>query len=165
MRLEIMEGFKKCLILNLSGYVDTYNTDSFQKRVKKAINHGFVTLLFNCSKLSYFSSTGIGSFTTFLKTVKPLGGDIILFGLHPRLDEIFRLLGFSQFFAIKNTREEAILYVKNYQRVRKMTFPRIIECPLCERRLRAVKAGTFRCSQCKSVLVISGTGSVELGFH
>ena len=53
------------LALFLTGYIDTYNSNFFQKRVGKAIDAGFSRLIFNCGGLNYVSSTGIGSFTAF----------------------------------------------------------------------------------------------------
>ena len=160
--LEVMQDIDRCLILRLGGYVDTYNTGIFQKRIKKVIDRGFVKLVFDCTNLNYFSSTGIGSFTTFLKAVKPLGGDIVLFGMQPKLFEIFHLLGFSQFFSIKQSQNEAMLYIRGDLGIKNSVFPRVISCPICERKLKAIKPGRFRCSQCKTILSIYENGSVVL---
>ena len=67
-------------------------------------------LIFNCGGLNYVSSTGIGSFTAFLKAVKPRGGDIVLLEIQPKVYEVFQLLGFSQFFNIKDNLEEATAF-------------------------------------------------------
>ncbi|MDP3178493.1 MAG: STAS domain-containing protein, partial [Spirochaetaceae bacterium] len=77
-RLQKLDAIDNCLALFLTGYIDTYNSNFFQKRVGKAIDTGFIRLIFNCGGLNYVSSTGIGSFTAFLKAVKPRGGDIVL---------------------------------------------------------------------------------------
>ena len=62
----------------LNGYIDTYNSVYFQKQIGKVVATGFVNLIFNCSNLNYVSSTGIGSFTSFLKLVKAKNGDIYI---------------------------------------------------------------------------------------
>lgn len=162
--IERILDIDRCLILHLSGYVDTYNTALFQRRINLAIEAGYVKLIFDCMRLNYFSSTGIGSFTAFLKTVKPEGGDIVMFGMQPKLMEIFQLLGFSQFFSIKNSQEEALAYFRVVSDMKPApVFPKIIQCPKCIKRLRAVKEGRFRCTQCSSILVINSQGSVALG--
>ena len=74
-RLQKIDSVKGCLVLYLTGYIDTYNSNLFQKRVNKAIESGYSRLIFHCGSLNYVSSTGIGSFTAFLKTVKPRGGE------------------------------------------------------------------------------------------
>jgi anti-anti-sigma factor len=103
-----VHGIKGCLILDLTGSIDTYNSTYFQKCIHKLVEAGFLQLIFNCSGLNYVSSTGIGSFTSFLKTLKPKGGDLVLLEVQPKVNEVFQLLGFSQFFPIEKTLEEAI---------------------------------------------------------
>src|SRR5512136_3235286 len=107
-RLQKIDDAEGCLVLYLTGYIDTYNSNYFQKRVAKAIEGGFIRLVFHCAGLNYVSSTGIGSFTAFLKAVKPKGGDLVLLEIQPKVYEVFQLLGFSQFFNIKDNLEEAV---------------------------------------------------------
>ena len=161
-RLQKIEDTQGCLVLYLTGYIDTYNSNSFQKRVNKAIDAGFIKLVFNFSGLNYLSSTGIGSFTQFLKAVKLRGGDLVLLEIQPKVYEVFQLLGFSQFFNIKETIEEAVsFFVAKGEKG--TVFPKIFKCPICSRRLRAPKAGRFRCSECKTILALAETGAVALG--
>ena len=163
-RLEIPAGIEGCLILYLSGYIDTYNSNLFQKRVNRAIETGFVRLIFHCSGLNYVSSTGIGSFTAFLKSVKPRGGDLVLLNIQPSIYEVFQLLGFSQFFNIKDSLEDALDYFRGGSvSVRYQTFPKVFSCPICSQKLRATRAGRFRCSRCKTILAIDNTARVTLG--
>ncbi len=110
--IEKVDSVPNCLLLYLNGYIETYNLSFFQKRISKAVETGFINLVFNCAALNYVSSTGIGSFTAFLKLVKPKGGDIVLLEIQPKVYEVFQLLGFSQFFNIKDTTEDAINFFK-----------------------------------------------------
>jgi anti-sigma B factor antagonist len=165
-RLQKIEDtqVKGCLVLYLTGYIDTYNSNSFQKRVNRAIDAGFIRLIFHFSGLNYLSSTGIGSFTAFLKTVKPRGGDLVLLEIQPKVYEVFQLLGFSQFFNIKENLDEAVsFFAAKGEEGKGTVFPRIFKCPICNRRLRAHKAGRFRCSECKTILTLADTGAVTLG--
>jgi len=109
-RLQKIDEVAGCLVLYLTGYIDTYNSNYFQKRVAKTIESGFTRLIFHCAGLNYVSSTGIGSFTAFLKAVKPRGGDLVLLEIQPKVYEVFQLLGFSQFFNIKENLEEAVAF-------------------------------------------------------
>jgi len=163
-KLTRVEEAPRCLMLSLTGYIDTYNSNFFQKRIQKAIDGGFVRLIFECGGLNYVSSTGIGSFTTFLKAVKPQGGDLVLLDIQPKVFEVFQLLGFSQFFNIRETIEESIDFFKSGKvQDQPSIFPKVVACPLCYKKLKAVKAGRFRCSECKSVLAIDDSGQVLLG--
>ena len=162
--LRKAEGVNHGMFVYLSGYIDTYNSSFFQKQIQKVMDAGFINLIFNCSSLNYVSSTGIGSFTVFLKIVKPKGGDIILLEIQPKVYEVFQLLGFAQFFNIKTTADEAIAYFSNGGTTSgSSVFPIIITCPVCNKKLRAIKPGRFRCSGCRSILAINEAGEVSLG--
>lgn len=161
--LEKVDAIPNGLCIYLNGYIDTYNSNFFQKKISKVVEAGFINLVFNCSSLNYVSSTGIGSFTAFLKMVKPKGGDIVLLEIQPKVYEVFQLLGFSQFFNIKDTMEDSISFFKNGAPVVNSVFPKVFACPVCNKRLRATRSGRFRCSECKSILAIDGQGTVSLG--
>ncbi|TVQ99530.1 MAG: anti-sigma factor antagonist [Spirochaetaceae bacterium] len=163
-RLQKVDSVESCLILYLTGYIDTYNSNFFQKRVTRAVESGFTRLIFHCGGLNYVSSTGIGSFTAFLKSVKPRGGDLVLLEIQPKVYEVFQLLGFSQFFNIKDNLDEAVeFFKKGGATVESDVFPKIFKCPICSKKLKATRAGRFRCSECKTILAIDNSGQVFLG--
>ena len=148
----------------MDGYIDTYNSAFFQKRVAKIIDGGFIQIVFNCAALNYVSSTGIGSFTAFLKTVKPRGGDVVLLEIQPKVYEIFQLLGFSQFFNIKDSLSDAVAFFQNSNTTADTEiFPKVFACPICSKKLKATKPGRFRCSECKTILAIDNNAQVFLG--
>ncbi len=156
---------EEALVLYLTGYIDTYNSNLFQKRVVKAVNAGFNKLIFQCGGLNYVSSTGIGSFTAFLKLVKGKNGDLVLIDVQPKVFEVFQLLGFSKFFNIKRNLDEAVEHFSSSggNSSEKSIFPKIFKCPICSKKLKASKSGRFRCSECKTILAIDKTGQVFLG--
>ncbi|MCH5290692.1 MAG: anti-sigma factor antagonist [Treponema sp.] len=161
--LDKVAEVNNCLIVNLNGYIDTYNSVFFQKQVGKIVSAGFVNLIFSCSNLNYVSSTGIGSFTAFLKLIKPKGGDIVLLNIQPKVYEVFQLLGFCQFFNIKDSIHDAVDFFKHGAPAATSVFPNVFACPVCSKRLKATKSGRFRCSECKSILAIDQQGHVFLG--
>jgi anti-anti-sigma factor len=163
-KLQKVDTVEGCLVLDLSGYIDTYNSSYFLKRVQEVINANFIRLIFQCSGLNYVSSTGIGSFTAFLKAVKPRGGDLVLVQIQPKVYEVFQLLGFSQFFTTKDNLEDAINSFKNDSSPEMSArFPTIFDCPICSKKLKALKPGRFRCSECKTILAVDNAGAVLLG--
>jgi anti-anti-sigma factor len=163
-KLQRVPEVEGCLVLYLTGYIDTYNSNYFQKRIQKAIEGGFIRLIFQCGGLNYVSSTGIGSFTAFLKAVKPRGGDLVLLDIQPKVYEVFQLLGFSQFFNIKDTLEDSVAFFRSGSSPEAASaFPKIFSCPICSKKLKSTKPGRFRCSECKTILAIDGAGQVFLG--
>ena len=163
-RLQTVDEAEGCLVLFLTGYIDTYNSSYFQKRVQKVIEDGYIKLIFQCSGLNYVSSTGIGSFTAFLKSVKPRGGDVVLLDVQSKVYEVFQLLGFSQFFNIKETLEDSVSFFRTEPALDEVpVFPKVFNCPVCSKKLKSEKAGRFRCSECKTILAVDASGLVSLG--
>jgi len=163
-KLQKVQNVNACLILVLEGYINTYNSGFFQKRIQKAIEAGFIRLIFNCSGLNYVSSTGIGSFTAFLKTVKPMGGDLVLLEMQPKVYEVFQLLGFSQFFNVKKSLDDSIgFFTGDISEPGTVEFPKVFPCSICSKKLKALQPGRFRCPDCKTILNIDQAGLVSLG--
>jgi anti-anti-sigma factor len=164
LKLDKINEVEEGLVMDLTGYIDTYNSSYFQKRVQKVIEAGYNRLVFQCTGLTYVSSTGVGSFTSFLKALKAKGGDMVLLGIQPKVYEVFQLLGFAQFFNIKDSLEEAVnFFKKGSSNGEESIFPKIFACPICSKKLKALKPGRFRCSECKTILAIDNAGQVFLG--
>jgi anti-sigma B factor antagonist len=164
LRFQKVSSVQECVVVSMKGYIDTYNAPQFQRQVDKAIQAGYCRLIFDFSGITYISSTGIGAFTDFLKAVRPRGGDLVMVGMIPRVFEVFQLLGFTSFFNIEKSLQEAVemLKIQSKQGV-EGPFPKVFACPICAKKLRASKAGRFRCSECKSILVINESAQVSLG--
>jgi anti-sigma B factor antagonist len=159
MRLQKIQEVDRGLIIYAAGYVDTYNAQVFQRSVERAIAAGFAKILFELSAVNYISSAGFAALVHILKLVKPRNGDMVLQKMHPKVYEVAQLLGLSQFFTATDNLEESIAYLANIG----SSFPRVFACPVCAKRLKASKAGRFRCGECKTILVVDETTSVTLG--
>jgi anti-anti-sigma factor len=162
--LKKADEVEGCLILSLAGAITTYNTHFFQKQVVKVIEAGYTNLIFHCSGLTHISASGIGSFSVFLKWVKSKGGEVVLAAMQPQVQDVFHLLGFAQVFVIKESLEASIKVFRGCSAIASaLGFPRILICPVCSKKLKALKQGRFRCSACKTILAIDSQGQVCLG--
>ena len=164
LELKKVDEVAGCAIVSMKGYIDTYNSPHFQRQVDKAIQAGYSWLIFDFSAITYISSAGVGAFISFLKNVRPRGGDLVLVGMVPRVFEVFQLLGFANFFHTEQSLEDAVELMKaqSHAEAEKL-FPKIFSCPICAKRLKTVRAGRFRCGECKTFLVVGDTGRVSLG--
>lgn len=160
LHIEEIAGGSKAVILKLDGLIDTYNSSDLQKEVLDIISL-YTKVVFDCSKLTYVSSTGVGTFMVFLKSIKERNGTIVLTNLQQKVLEIFQLLGFSKFFTITDSLDES-LKVLGISTEAESCFPKVFECPSCKKKLKASKAGKFRCIQCSSIISISADGNVSL---
>ena len=166
-KLEKVSRIPRGAVASLKGYIDTYNAPGFHRQIKKVIQAGYIRLIFDFSGINYISSTGIGVLTEILKELRSQGGELAFTGLAERVFEVFKLLGFSHFFTINDTLEEAVemLAVQGRQSEAgtREIFPCIISCPACGKRLKASRSGRFRCAECKTILAIAESGQVEIG--
>lgn len=162
------------VVLELEGYIDTYNSKSFQQYLNAIMDEGYKNVVIDCALLSYISSTGIGSFTSFKKMLLQKGGELILLKMIPKVYEVFKLLGFLSFFKIFNTPEEVENFLKNKStggdsnqpsqdsnQKANSVFPLDGTCPVCSKTLRFSKPGKFRCPGCKNILAVEEDGSIK----
>jgi anti-sigma B factor antagonist len=110
MQLQTTSDLEGCLVVYLTGYIDIYNWEWFVQRIKMAIDHGYFRLIFHCSGMNMVSSCLIGALVTILKIIKNRGGDLILLEIQPKVYECFEMLGFGNFFNIKERLSEAVSY-------------------------------------------------------
>jgi anti-anti-sigma factor len=150
----------RCLVLCLKGQLDLYNYANAKKRIDLAIEEGFVNLIADCRQLNYVSSTGVGLLVEVMKKTKLCCGDIILVYLQPSPLGVIELLGFQRFLQQAEDLNDAIgIFDSKEAKGWPITFP----CPICNKRLKAIKAGRFRCVECKTILIIDPEMKVILG--
>jgi len=147
------------VIVRLTGEMNTSNSSFFLNRVQLIMGAGIRKYVFDLSGVKYVASTGIGAFTSILKDVGRLtpSGEMVLCGIRPNVYEIFQLLGFSSFFRIFDNVDTAMLHYTDYMAP---IFPKILTCPVCSHKLKATKSGRFRCSTCKSIIIIDSDGKL-----
>lgn len=101
------------LIIYLDGHLDSQNSFWFKKQIDNVINSGYIKLIFQMEKYKYIASPGLGTFTSFFKSLKPIGGDLCICNLSPQMYEVFQLLGFSAFFSIYDDIDSSIDHFLN----------------------------------------------------
>jgi uncharacterized protein YbaR (Trm112 family) len=104
---------------------------------------------------------GVGALLQLQNTVREKGGDIALVDVPPKIMEIFKLMCLEKLFSCTESPEQAVGPLRDRRTA--AVFPRALDCPICEKRLRVVKSGRFRCPECKTVLVIDETGTASNG--
>ncbi len=97
------------LVIDVDGLLNTDNSDEFKNAVINTLKElsDVKTAAFDLSKLSYISSTGIGIFTVIQSEAKKAGISLSLFGITEKVQSIFDNLGFTNFFVINSSAEEA----------------------------------------------------------
>lgn len=154
--IEIKGEFieEKTVLLYFSGIIDTYNSQKVYDQLFNFINnHDINNLIFNFKELTYISSTGIGIIVEILKKTNDKGIKLFLMEVVEGVKDVFTLLGFSSLF---NYIED----VGEIKQAKRQTFPKKIKCPKCDKELKAIKSGSFRCPNCKHIFRINTEGEI-----
>ena len=87
-------------LISLEGYLDAHTAPKFEEAIQDEIDQKRISIIVDCSKLTYISSAGLGVFMTFIEEIREMGGDIKLCGLVPKVRHTFEILGFQDIFEL-----------------------------------------------------------------
>ena len=161
--VETATSVEGCLILHLKGEMDLYNTDAFRRQVFRFMDEGVNKLIFDCDRVPYMSSYAVASFPLFMNRAKPQNGNIAMANVRNNPREVIQLLGFAMYVNVMGTLEEALEFIASTTGPAAL-FPAYFACPACARRLKAVRTGRFRCSHCKTVVIVDEAGKARLAY-
>ena len=161
-RGQLVADAEDLIILYLAGSLDSYNCRNFDLEMDRIIDAGFTKIIFSCRQLDYTSSTGHGSLLGVFKRTRALGGDMVLAEVQPKPFEIIRLMGFEKFYPLANSVQEGIELLLGTGGGSPDAFPRLVTCPICDKRLKVRKTGRFRCPECKTVLAFDEAAVMQL---
>ena len=94
-------------LLTVRGFLDAHTFEKLEKTISDLFDGGSYKLVVDLSGLDYISSAGAGVFIGAIGTAQENDGNIILMKPSPNVKEVFDLLGLSQIFTFKDTREDA----------------------------------------------------------
>ena len=143
-------------VIKLEGILDTYNSDDFGNVTHlELINKSINNLVIDLEKLTYISSTGVGKIVSLFIKMNEKKINIFIYKMPEKIQEIFQLLGFLSLFNLI----EDISDIKKDLKYR--IFPKVAECPECNTKLKILKPGKFKCSNCGKILRVLPTGEIK----
>lgn len=95
-------------LLTVRGFLDAHTFEELEKCINDLFEENQYKLIVDLSGLDYISSAGAGVFIGAIGTAQENEGNIVLVNPSPNVKEVFDLLGLSQIFTFKNSREEAL---------------------------------------------------------
>lgn len=96
------------LILRLNGRLDGASSGSLQQCIDQAIAEQKVRqIVLDMQQVHYLSSAGIRVLVSAIKSLRPLGGDLILAGIQGYAGEVLKLAGFDKLLTQFGSIEEA----------------------------------------------------------
>lgn len=94
--------------LTVRGFLDAHTFEQLEKAIDELFEAGTYRIIVDLSGLDYISSAGAGVFIGALDKLRENDGNLVLLRPNPNVKEVFDLLGLTQIFLFRNTREEAV---------------------------------------------------------
>lgn len=95
-------------ILIPKGEIDASNSVQLDESIRELLKKGSTSLLVDGQGIEYISSAGLGVFMSYLEDFQDQQIQFRIFGLTPRVQEVFQILGLDQLIAIYTTKESAL---------------------------------------------------------
>ena len=106
---KLQEGI---MLVTVRGFLDAHTYEELEKTINGVFESGVYKLAVDLSGLDYISSAGAGVFIGAIGTAQENDGNIVLMRPSSNVKEVFDLLGLSQIFTFKDSREEAAKALK-----------------------------------------------------
>ncbi len=91
----------------VEGRLDAATVPTLEQTFQRLLSEGQARLVVDLSGVNYVSSSGLRALLTARRQARSRGGDVFLCSLHPRVREIFEMVGFVSVFGLYATRDEA----------------------------------------------------------
>lgn len=89
-----LTGEKQLITVRLDGELDHRSNEQIRKSIEdELMRSGAINIAFDFSRVTFMDSSGIGMLLGRYKTVKALGGKIILLGMSRETERIIRMSG------------------------------------------------------------------------
>jgi anti-anti-sigma factor len=96
------------LVLLPVGRLDSGNVNAFEARVMQRIADGQRRLVVDFSRLEFVSSSGLRVLLLAAKALKAGKGTLVLCGMKPHIEDVFRITGFDRLIPVKPSRATAL---------------------------------------------------------
>lgn len=100
MEIKILKDIEETVVV-IEGRVDTVTAPALEKEVAPFLAEAGITLVFDCEKMEYISSSGLRVILSAHKGVTAKGGKFILRHLTPEVRSVIDLTGFSRILTIQ----------------------------------------------------------------
>lgn len=97
--------------IEIAGKFDIESTEEFESIFNKLIESSPNLVSIEMSRLDYIDSSGIGSLIKSLNSLKNKKGKLLLVGMKPMIQNVFKLAKLDMFFEIMNASDFQSKYV------------------------------------------------------
>ncbi len=90
-----------CIVVTLVGRVDTTTAKELEKLVAELLQDECSSVVVDCEKMSYISSSGLRAFLILQKGINAKSGKLVLRSMSDQIKEVFKITGFTSIFTIE----------------------------------------------------------------
>jgi stage II sporulation protein AA (anti-sigma F factor antagonist) len=103
-----IEEKETALLIRLTGHLGHGAVDDLARVFNEWLGKGRQNFIVDMSRLQYISSAGLRCFFEAVTKVNNLKGKLILCGMQPEVRQVFDVSGFTSFFSICETMQNAL---------------------------------------------------------
>lgn len=86
------------VIFTLKGRVDSAGANEMDQALQRAATNGQHKMILDMAETTYINSAGLRTLADFLTRNRDNDGDLLLVALHPKVERVFKIIGFDKFF-------------------------------------------------------------------
>lgn len=95
-------------VMDLSGEVDLQSSPELRAALQGRIRAKCPVLLLNFEGVTYLDSSGLATLIEYYQNSRPFGGKFVLYGLPPRIRNVFEIARLEQIFSIHPDEDSAL---------------------------------------------------------
>jgi anti-sigma B factor antagonist len=96
----------------LDGRVDSIGAAEMDEVLQAAVSEGRTKMILDMSKVQYINSAGLRTLADILTQNRASNGDLLLVALSPKVERVFKIIGFDKFFDVYDSVEAAVTKLK-----------------------------------------------------
>jgi anti-sigma B factor antagonist len=114
-RIRMIGSQSDVALIKIRGFLDTVSAYHLQQKCDDLIKKGTYKYIIDCEYLDYISSAGIETFHSMAQRLQKHNGEIIFTNVSAKIHKLFKLIGTTTFFQVKNTVQEAAKELESHE--------------------------------------------------
>jgi anti-sigma B factor antagonist len=95
----------------IAGEIDASSSIHLDNAIVDALEQRSTKIIVDCTQLDYISSAGLGVFMSYIEDFDQNNIKLAIYGLSPKVKNVFEILGLDQLLKLVEKEEEAIQIV------------------------------------------------------
>lgn len=95
-------------LVRVIGELDASSSIALDQELSELIQDQHQRILVDCEDLQYISSAGLGVFMSYIQEMEQKGIKLVLYGLSPKVKNVFEILGLDQLLPLRKDKNSAL---------------------------------------------------------